>query len=37
LNYISNIGTSTIKLKNFRNEYYKLSQNLTNEQKKEFQ
>ena len=36
-NYISNIGTSTIKLKNFRNEYYKLSQNLTNEQKKEFQ
>ena len=37
LNYISNIGTSTIKLKNFRNEYYKVSQNLTNEQKKEFQ
>jgi hypothetical protein len=38
LNYISNIGTSTIKLKNFRDEYYnKLSQNSTNEQKIELQ
>ena len=37
-NYISNIGTSTIKLKNFRDEYYnKVSQNLTNEQKIELQ
>ena len=37
LNYISNIGTSKKKKKNFRNEYYKVSQNLTNEQKIELQ
>ena len=37
LNYISNIGTSTIKLKNFRNQYTSVSDKLSDEEKMKLQ
>ena len=36
-NYISNIGTSTIKLKNFRNQYTSVSDKLSDEEKMKLQ
>ena len=37
LSYISNIGTSTIKLKNFRNQYTSVSDKLSDEEKMKLQ